>query len=65
MTRKSNKEVKNILDIKVKMYNRRASGPKCMSDAILNNLGIIPGQNVADIDSVDGYFSIDFALIVG
>ena len=54
-----------MLDIKAKMYNRRASGPKGMSDAILKKLAIIPGQNIADIGSGGGYFSLRFAQIVG
>lgn len=48
-----------------KMFNKKASDPKNKSDQIIEAISLKPGQNIADIGSGGGYFSLRFAEIVG
>lgn len=48
-----------------KMFNKKASNPKSKPDKILEAIALKPGQNIADIGSGGGYFSLRFAKIVG
>ncbi len=48
-----------------KMFNKKASDPKNKSDQIIEAINLKEGQNVADIGSGGGYFSLRFAVIVG
>jgi len=41
------------------------SNPKSKPDQILEAIALKPGQNIADIGSGGGYFSLRFAKIVG
>ncbi|MCD4796598.1 MAG: methyltransferase domain-containing protein [Candidatus Cloacimonetes bacterium] len=47
------------------MFNRKASDPKNKPDQIMEAISLKPGQNIADIGSGGGYFSLRFAKIVG
>ncbi|MEA2004641.1 MAG: class I SAM-dependent methyltransferase, partial [Acidobacteriota bacterium] len=47
------------------MFNKKASNPKSKPDKILEAIALKPGQNIADIGSGGGYFSLRFAKIVG
>ena len=47
------------------MFNRKASEPKNKPDQIMEAISLKPGQNIADIGSGGGYFSLRFAKIVG
>jgi arsenite methyltransferase len=49
----------------LKMLNKEAGSPKGMSKEILQNLQIREGCAIADIGSGGGYFTIEFAKIVG
>ncbi len=53
------------MDIRAKMFNRRASERKSMPDTVIKSLGLSSGQKVADIGSGGGYFALRFAQIVG
>jgi arsenite methyltransferase len=53
------------MDIKAKMFNRKASDPKNKPDEIINALAIKEGDIILDIGSGGGYFSIRFAEIAG
>ena len=53
------------MDIRAKMFNRRASERKSMPDTVIQSLGLSPGKIVADIGSGGGYFSLRFAQAVG
>lgn len=46
------------------MLNRKASTPKSKPDEIMNSLALQPGQNIADIGTGGGYFSLRFAEAV-
>ncbi len=48
-----------------KMFNKKASDPKNKPDQIIEAISLKPGQNIADIGSGGGYFSLRFAKIVG
>jgi ubiquinone/menaquinone biosynthesis C-methylase UbiE len=48
-----------------KMFNKKASDPKNKPDQIIEAISLEPGQNIADIGSGGGYFSLRFAKIVG
>ena len=48
-----------------KMFNKKASDPKNKPDQIIEAISLKPGQNIADIGSGGGYFSLRFAQIVG
>jgi len=50
---------------KARMFNKRASDPKNKPDRILDALGLKKGQEIADIGSGGGYFSLRFAKLVG
>ena len=47
------------------MFNQKAALPKSKPDEIVNALAIEPGQNIADIGSGGGYFTLRFAEVVG
>jgi len=47
------------------MFNRKASNTKNKPDKILETLALRLGQNVADIGTGGGYFSLRFAEVVG
>jgi len=49
----------------VKMFNKKASDPKNKPDQIIEAIALRSGQNIADIGSGGGYFSMRFAEIVG
>ncbi len=53
------------MDIRAKMFNRRASERKSMPDTVIQSLGLSSGKIVADIGSGGGYFSFLFAQVVG
>lgn len=53
------------MDIRAKMFNRRASERNSMPDAVIKSLGLSPGKIVADIGSGGGYFSLRFTQDVG
>ncbi|MEA1992881.1 MAG: class I SAM-dependent methyltransferase [Euryarchaeota archaeon] len=53
------------MSIKTKMFNKKASNPKNKPDKIIEALKLQKGQNVADIGSGGGYFSLRFAEKVG
>lgn len=48
-----------------KMFNKRASDPKNKPDKIIEAISLKSGQNIADVGSGGGYFSLRFAEIVG
>ena len=52
-------------ELQAKMFNKKAANPKNKPDQILNAIGLKRGQNIADIGSGGGYFSLRFAEIVG
>jgi arsenite methyltransferase len=52
-------------NIKVEMFNRRASDPKNKPDELLEVLALQQGQKIADIGAGGGYFSLRFAEVVG
>ena len=51
--------------IKAKMFNKKASNPKNKPREVLDSLRIEKGSMIADIGSGGGYFSIQFADLVG
>ena len=53
------------MDIRAKMYNRRASGPKSRPEELIKSLKLQSDQAIGDIGSGGGYFSFRFAQIVG
>ncbi|MBC8415157.1 MAG: methyltransferase domain-containing protein [Candidatus Cloacimonetes bacterium] len=54
--------MKNVF---AEMFNRKASDPKNKPDKIIEAISLKPGQNIADMGSGGGYFSLRFAKIVG
>jgi len=50
---------------KAKMFNKKASDPKNKPDQIIESMGLKETQNIADIGSGGGYFSLRFAEAVG
>lgn len=52
-------------NFQAKIFNRKASDPKNKPDQIIETIALKPGQNIADIGSGGGYFSLRFAEIVG
>ncbi|MCK4405967.1 MAG: class I SAM-dependent methyltransferase [Hadesarchaea archaeon] len=52
-------------NFKAKMFNKKASNPKSKPNQILETLALQLGQNIADIGSGGGYFSLRFADAVG
>lgn len=54
-----------MANYRAKMFNRRASSRQFMPDAVIDNLGLVREQTVADIGSGGGYYSLRFAKIVG
>jgi len=54
-----------INKLKARMFNKKASEPKNKPANILETLALHPGQNIADIGSGGGYFSLRFAYAVG
>ena len=48
-----------------KIFNRRASDPRYQPDRVLDALALQKGQIVADVGSGGGYFSLQFANMVG
>jgi len=56
---------KKMKDFQAKMFNKKASNPKSKPDQIIESITLKSGQNIADIGSGGGYFSLRFAKIVG
>jgi arsenite methyltransferase len=54
-----------IRNPKAEMFNRKASDPKNKPYEVLKALELQQGQKVADIGAGGGYFSLQFAEIVG
>ncbi|RJX16326.1 methyltransferase domain-containing protein [Candidatus Bathyarchaeota archaeon] len=54
-----------MANFQARMFNKKASNPKNKPDQIIEAIALKPGQNVADIGSGGGYFSLRFAKIVG
>lgn len=50
---------------KAKMFNKKASNPKNKPDKIIETMALKPGQNIVDIGSGGGYFTLRFSKIVG
>jgi ubiquinone/menaquinone biosynthesis C-methylase UbiE len=50
---------------KAKMFNRKAAKSRSKPDRILETLSLKSGQQVVDIGSGGGYYSIGFAELVG
>jgi len=57
--------MKKLDNFKAKMFNKKSSNPKNKPDQILETLALQPGQNIADIGTGGGYFSLRFADAVG
>ena len=53
------------MNIRAKMYNRRAQGEKSKPNELIEGLDLKKGQSIADIGSGGGYFSFHFAQAVG
>ena len=53
-----------MINIRAKMFNRRASNQKFMPDKVIESLQIRPGEKVADIGSGGGYYSFQFSHLV-
>ncbi|MDO9575969.1 MAG: class I SAM-dependent methyltransferase [bacterium] len=56
---------KKMKNFQAKMFNKKASNPKSKPDQIIESITLKSGQNIADIGSGGGYFSLRFAKIVG
>ncbi|MGM0771432.1 MAG: class I SAM-dependent methyltransferase [Halobacteriota archaeon] len=54
-----------MYNLKAKMFNRKAAGPKSRSGQVIRSLSLKEGQQVADVGIGGGYFSLRFAEIVG
>ena len=54
-----------MANFQAKTFNKKASDPKNKPDQIIEAIALRPGQNIADIGSGGGYFSLRFAGIVG
>jgi len=54
-----------MANFQAKMFNKKASDPKNKPDQIIKTIALKSGQNIADIGSGGGYFSLRFAEIVG
>ena len=54
-----------MANFQAKMFNKKASDPKNKPDQTIEAIALKPGQNIADIGSGGGYFSLRFAEIVG
>ena len=54
-----------MYNLKAKMFNRKAAGPKSKPDKVIRSLSLKEGQHVADIGVGGGYFSFRFAELVG
>ena len=54
-----------LTELFLKMLNRKAASPRSEAGRIIAGLGLAPGQAVADIGSGGGYFSLEFARLVG
>ena len=52
-------------NFQAKMFNKKAFNPKNKPDQIIEAVALKGGQNIADIGSGGGYFSLRFAEIVG
>lgn len=52
-------------DFKAQLFNKKASDPRNKADEIIEAIGLKSGQNIADIGSGGGYFSLRFAEIIG
>ena len=52
-------------NMRARMFNRRASGRRSRAQKVIDTLGIVRGQRVADIGAGGGYFSYRFAGKVG
>lgn len=55
----------SIMPFRATLLNRRASDAKDKSDQIIETLMLRSGQNIADIGSGGGYFTLRFADAVG
>ena len=54
-----------LTELFLKMLNRKAASPRSEAGRIIAGLGLAPGLAVADIGSGGGYFSLEFARLVG
>ena len=54
-----------MANFQAKMFNKKASDPKNKPDQVIEAIALRPGQSIADIGSGGGYFSLQFARIVG
>jgi ubiquinone/menaquinone biosynthesis C-methylase UbiE len=50
---------------KIKQFNKRASSPNFKPQEVINSLGIKEGDIIADIGSGGGYYSFEFAKLIG
>ena len=51
--------------LKAKIFNKKAENPRNKPDQIIKAIGLKQGQTIADIGAGGGYFSLQFAEIVG
>ncbi|MEA2046038.1 MAG: methyltransferase domain-containing protein [Euryarchaeota archaeon] len=54
-----------MYNLRAKMFNKRACGPKSKPDEIIKALSLEKGQKVSDVGVGGGYFSLYFAELVG
>lgn len=54
-----------MMNLKAKMFNKKASAPRNKPDQVIEVLGLKSGQVIADIGSGGGYFTLRFGEIVG
>ncbi|MDH5683384.1 MAG: class I SAM-dependent methyltransferase [candidate division WOR-3 bacterium] len=52
-------------NLQAQMFNKKAGDPKNKPDQIIKAIALQTGQNIADIGSGGGYFSLRFAELVG
>ena len=52
-------------NLQAKMFNKKAGDPKNKPNQIIQAIALQTGQNIADIGSGGGYFSLRFAELVG
>ena len=54
-----------MTNLRAKMFNKRASGPKSKPEMVIKALDLKAGKKIADIGAGGGYFSIKFGSKVG